>query len=58
MNPGRTPGRVLRHQLEDQILNSFESLFLSTRRLTLKTRLQYLRKPARCQRSHGLRPKG
>ena len=29
MNPGRAPGRVLRHQLEDQILNVLRELLPS-----------------------------
>ena len=51
MNPGSSPGRIVCHHLEDEIPIFWDSCFLPTRSFTLEIRLQYLRKPARCQRT-------
>src|SRR5207302_9377468 len=51
VNPGSSPGRIVCHHLEDEIPICWDSCFLPTRSFTLEIRLQYLRKPARCQRT-------
>jgi len=51
VNPGSSPGRIVGHHLEDEIPDLRDSFFLPTRSFTLEIRLQYLRKPARCQRT-------
>jgi len=55
MNPGRAPGRVLRHHLEDQILNVLREFFPSDSISHLGDQVPVHAKASTMPTDHGLR---